>query len=964
MSGLTFRWRMFLSVLAIMVLSFLLVAATVLYQQYKMAYHDAESAATRRSRTLSSIVRDSMEKGRDETVRAEIDSFGKNYPDFAFNFLNWEGNISYSTDKKSERRFPVRLTGGDILQFGREPGFEREPPLYEEPELKAMVARALKMETPAEGEGRFLKVGGKWSYVQTLTVLNDPKCYHCHGSHKQVIGASLLIMDCADSIRSFAKNAAVMGGISFAALAVAGLLLYFLTRRLFGIIGTVVEECGALTEACTAGRLSLRGDSEKIEPEFRPIVDGINRMLDAVITPLNLAADYVDRIGRGDIPPPITGTYLGDFNSIKENLNACCAGISELISETNGLIQSAITGKLSARADASGHRGDYRKIAEGLNSMIDALVGHIDNVPVPVILMDKEFNIQFINRRGATLLGIPRRQILNTKCYEHFKTPDCRTENCACAAALKEGREVSRETDVRVAGTDLRIQYTGNPIKDENGAVIGVMEVAMDITAIRNAQRVAAKQAEYQAGEVEKLVVNLKKLGEGDTNIETVVAPPDEDTAAVHQTFTVVGTSLNQCAGAIMLLISDMNSLAQAAVEGRLSVRADASAHGGDYREIVEGVNRTLDAVIGPINEATICLKAMAERDMGVVMSGSYQGDHTIIKDALNRTLDSVNGMLQEIREATSQIYAGATQVSDSSNSLSQGATEQAASIEEITSSITELASQTKANAEHAAQANRLAVDTRESAEKGSRQMSEMVLAMKGINDASQNIAKIIKVIDDIAFQTNLLALNAAVEAARAGRHGKGFAVVAEEVRNLASRSAKAAKETTELIEGSVKRVAHGSDIAGKSAQALDEIVRAATKTTDLVGEIAAASNEQAQGIAQINLGLNQIDSVTQQNTANAEETAAASQELTSQAGKLNQILSYFKLKERKPGDGMVSLGEPRYPTSARAGRRALSAPRRQTLEWKPVCDEPNEEWDHTAPEDIINLDDSEFGKY
>jgi methyl-accepting chemotaxis protein len=212
---------------------------------------------------------------------------------------------------------------------------------------------------------------------------------------------------------------------------------------------------------------------------------------------------------------------------------------------------------------------------------------------------------------------------------------------------------------------------------------------------------------------------------------------------------------------------------------------------------------------------------------------------------------------------------------------------------------MTEMASQTKLNAENATQANQLASQTRSAAESGNGRMQDMVAAMAEINEAGKSISNIIKVIDEIAFQTNLLALNAAVEAARAGRHGKGFAVVAEEVRNLAARSAKAAKETAELIEGSVEKTKNGTEIAEATREALGEIVSSVSKVTDLVGEIAAASNEQAQGIAQTNQALGQIDQVTQQNSASAEESAAASEELSGQAMHMKEMMGRFKVKAR-----------------------------------------------------------------
>ena len=276
--------------------------------------------------------------------------------------------------------------------------------------------------------------------------------------------------------------------------------------------------------------------------------------------------------------------------------------------------------------------------------------------------------------------------------------------------------------------------------------------------------------------------------------------------------------------------------------------------------------------------------------------------DKDAIGIAMQKTLADMNSTLGQIYLAGEQVNSAAAQVSSASQSLSQGATETASSLEQITSSMTEMGSQTKLNAGNATQANQLAGQARDVAQKGNLQMKEMVGAMTDISESAQNISKIIKVIDEIAFQTNLLALNAAVEAARAGRHGKGFAVVAEEGRNLAARSAKAAGETAELIEGSVRKTAKGTEIADKTAEALAEIVSSVGKVTDLVSEIAAASNEQAQGITQVNQGLGQIDQVTQQNTASAEECAAAAEELSSQAAQLRQMLTHFQLKMETRG--------------------------------------------------------------
>jgi methyl-accepting chemotaxis protein len=343
--------------------------------------------------------------------------------------------------------------------------------------------------------------------------------------------------------------------------------------------------------------------------------------------------------------------------------------------------------------------------------------------------------------------------------------------------------------------------------------------------------------------------------------------------------------------------------------------------------------------------------EGIAEGDLNQNVTPASERD--VLGGALEKMVRQLNDLVFQIQEAVGQIVSGSGEVSDSSQSLSQGASEQAASLEEITSSIAELSSQTKSNAENAGQANQLSTAAQDAAERGNKHMASTIEAMNEINDSSQEIAKIIKVIDDIAFQTNLLALNAAVEAARAGKYGKGFAVVAQEVRNLAGRSATAAKETSELIANAVQKVEHGREMVNATAEALGEIVDGATKVSDLIDEIAAASNEQSQGITQIDQALGQIEQVTHQNTANAEETASASEELTGQAYQLKEMVASFKTKKRT-----AAASKPAET------HRPKMIEQTKTESRKPAPRTPEAQTSTAGPDDYISLDDDEFGKF
>ncbi|MDD6597672.1 methyl-accepting chemotaxis protein [Anaerovibrio sp.] len=336
-----------------------------------------------------------------------------------------------------------------------------------------------------------------------------------------------------------------------------------------------------------------------------------------------------------------------------------------------------------------------------------------------------------------------------------------------------------------------------------------------------------------------------------------------------------------------------------------------------------------------------------------VTSTGDELGDAAASFEIMRQRIREV---LVEINHGADQVAAGAQNVSDASVALSQGASEQAASVEQLSASISEIASQTASNAQNAEKANELTVGTRSRAEMGNQEMQEMLAAMEEINASSVNISKIIKVIDEIAFQTNILALNAAVEAARAGQHGKGFAVVAEEVRNLAARSAKAAKETTDMIEGSMEKVEAGRGIAHKTAQALSEIVGDVASVADIVASIAKASNEQKLALEQINQGVQQVSQVVQSNSSTSEEAATASQHLSAQADSMKANVGKFRLGNI----GSSFRGEA-------SATRMAAAPARQEAVQRPVLSESGAvkpAKPGVKPKTIALTDDEGFGKY
>lgn len=674
-----------------------------------------------------------------------------------------------------------------------------------------------------------------------------------------------------------------------------------------------------------------------------------------------------------------------NFIKINNNLIKTKEAVGRLISDVTMLSDSAIANKLSVRADADKHEGDYRRIVEGVNHTLDTVHDKnawyeaiIDAIPFPVHVTDSDMKWTYMNKAFETLMidqgVVKERKAGYGKDCSNAGATCCNTPNCGIKQLLK-GKD---ETYFDWCGMSCKQQTSF--LKNTKGENIGFVEVVSDLTSIL---RVNA----YTKVEVEHLAANLELLAKGNLDLNLELGEADEYTKETKDNFLKINANMGKAKNAIGNLIKEILLLSDAAIEGKLSTRIDNLKHEGDYGKIAEGINHTLDSVIAPIQEASGVLEEMAKGNLQVTMKGNYKGDHARIKEAMNDTIGilssyvteissvltqmangnlvvginsdyrgdfveiknslnniikSLNEVFMDINNAASQVASGSRMVSNSAQSLSQGSTEQASSIEQLTVSIEQISAQTKQNAQNASQANNFSETAKGNASQGNSQMKEMLVAMSEINSSSNNIYKIIKVIDDIAFQTNILALNAAVEAARAGQHGKGFAVVAEEVRNLAARSANAAKETTVMIEESIKKAENGTRIANTTAEALNSIVSDVTKVANLIGEIAVASNEQSVGISQVNQGITQVSMVTQTNSATAEQSAAASEELSSQAEILNTMVGNFKLKDDSAS---------RHEMSSDVARMLDSMAQKKGIGSK-------------DSKKMISLNDREFGKY
>ncbi|MDR3234652.1 MAG: methyl-accepting chemotaxis protein [Planctomycetaceae bacterium] len=606
---------------------------------------------------------------------------------------------------------------------------------------------------------------------------------------------------------------------------------------------------------------------------------------------------------------------------------------------------------------------------------------------------------------------------------------------------LEVGLRLLADTQqVRVLARELEAELDTNKLKDRITALNAAYDNMLTVTKDLRENRLKTEQGRKASDDAEKAINDwkaiaaelagyLKELNDNQVKQNEKANNVEETLGSVMEN---IGNKITGASASMASLISSMMYLILGVGIGAvifgiiagivltknitpglsLAVNSmNSISHDGDLtaeipsvylrrRDEIGNVSNALVAIIAEFRNVENLAKELAGGNWGQTIK--VRGDADAMNINLNAMLDQVNAALGNTAEAVEQVATGASQVASASESLSQGATESAASIEEITASMSEIGGQTNQNAQNANEANRLAKEANDAAGSGQNMMKKMIESMTVITKNSQDVQKVIKVIDDISFQTNLLALNAAVEAARAGAHGKGFAVVAEEVRNLASRSAKAAAETTQMIENNSRQINEGAEIATETAEMLNGIVEQSQKVAVLVGEIAKASSEQAQGITQVSQGLHQIDSVTQQNTAAAEETASVSNEMSGQASQLQKLVGQFRLR-KKGGESSPRAESPRAerispkaasvqkpaPAAASKGGGVVKPAAKPVASAKPVTlakpaasaapkavrgampaahpSEPvaGDNWGGGGNAEIkIDLDDKDFGKY
>ena len=647
----------------------------------------------------------------------------------------------------------------------------------------------------------------------------------------------------------------------------------------------LIADTDILAKAALKGELSTRADASKHGGDFRKIVEGVNATLDAVVGPLKVSADYVDKISKGEIPAKITDNYNGDFNLIKNNLNACIGEIGVLVDETGIIIAAAASGELAKRANADHTKGVYRKILRGFNEALDALIS-----PLKV-------SADYVDKISKG--DIP------AKITENYNGDFNTIKNNlnACIDGLGGLAEANKVLQ-RIVVSDFTLSVNGT----YNGIFAEVAAAANEIRG--HFERVVQLNSNIAAGDYQADLDALKKRGKRSQN----------------DTLTPAYVGMME---AIEAMARDTETLCKASLEGKLSTRADATKHKGEYRKIVEGVNATLDAMVGPMQDVSAVIDCLAGGDLTAKVTHEYAGDFKKLSDSVNTLATQVRSAIQQIGNNTLALVSAAEELNKVSQQMGASAEETAAqanvvsaasgqvtnNVSTVATGADEMGASIKEIAKNTAEATQVATTAVKTAEATN-------VTITKLGQSSAEIGQVIKVITSIAQQTNLLALNATIEAARAGEAGKGFAVVANEVKELAKETAKATEDISRKIEaiqsdtkGAVSAIGQIGAVIAQINDIQTTIASAVEEQSATTSEISRNLAEAAKGSADINHNITGVAEAAKSTASGAGETQKSAHSLERMAAELQSLVGQFKYEDSH-GRGAATAAVRTQPTA------------------------------------------------
>jgi len=716
----------------------------------------------------------------------------------------------------------------------------------------------------------------------------------------------------------------------------------------------LIAEAETLTKAAVEGKLASRGNVEQFQGGYRQIVTCVNQTLDAVIGPLNVSAEYMDRISKGDIPPKITDSYNGDFNKIKNNLNACIDGLGGLV-EANAVLQGMAVNDYSSAV-----KGQYAGIFADVASAVNTTQGRLKHL-ISVVMRIAH----------GDLGGLPELKLLGRRSDHDELVPSMvllmetlaalAADTVLLAKAAVEGKLATRADATKHEGDFRKVVEGVNQTLD---AVIGPLNVAAEYVDRISKGDIPPKITDKYNGDFNEFKNNLnvcidaisrvvadgvgltkaavegklatradaakhegdfRKVIEGfNLTLDAVIGPlnvaaeyvdriskgniPPKITDTYNGDFNELKNNLNNCVSNVSALVADANLLVKAAVEGKLATRADAAKHEGDFRKIVEGVNQTLDAVLEPINEAAQVIEKISRKDLTARVAGQYKGEHANIKDNINRMAEDLQRSMQQIGHNAASLAASSEQLTAISQQLAGNAEETATQANVVSAASEQVSKNVSVVASGSEQMQASIREISKSANEAARVAKNAVNVAEATNhtitklgDSSIEIGQVIKVITSIAQQTNLLALNATIEAARAGEAGKGFAVVANEVKELAKETAKATEEIGQKIEaiqgdtkGAVLAIGEISSVINQINDISNTIASAVEEQTVTTNEIGRNVTEAAKGTNEIAQNNSGVADAARSTTAGTIDTEKAAKALSQMAAQLQTLVSEF----------------------------------------------------------------------